>query len=172
MENKIIIFGIAPGVYEEILSVALVPRRLGMKIHYMAVGMDAIGKVPWNLKYVVSNHVEDLPAIVEKMKGQASKYQIVCPYKTELVDIVFDPPYEGPSGSSAIVGALAALRLGYEKIILCGIHLTGNAFEGNSYEAFRPGWTYHKDKFVGKVKSTGGWTQELLGAPTREWLEY
>lgn len=169
-KSNLIVFGIAPGVYNEIMEVPLILGHRPMD--YMAIGMDALNKVPWPVQYIVTNHVEDLPTILSNRKMQGEhKAKIISPYAATGVDIVLDPPYEGPSGSSAIVGTLAAIYMGYTKIILCGIHLTGNAFEGNPYEAFRPGWIHHQKTVQGKVRSMGGWTRELLDAPTKKWME-
>lgn len=138
----------------------------------MAVGMDAIPKLrdcAGRIKYVVTNHAEDIPEIISRVNAiNVSDYRIVSPLPGPGIDIV--EPYRPPSGSSAITGALAALRMGYERIILCGCPLAGNAPEGNPYEAFRPGWESKKDELAGKVKSMSGWTRELLGYPTKEWL--
>jgi hypothetical protein len=165
--NPMVIFGIGPDVLNEIASI------YDDDYHFMAVGMDAVGILFRPINYVVTNHPEDIPNIYTRRRrvhGNTS-FAIISPVKSFGVDLVLDPPYEGPSGSSSIVGTLAALAMGYKKIVLCGVPLTGLAFEGNSYEAFRPGWEYHLNKFLGKVKSTSGWTQELLGAPTEEWLK-
>lgn len=166
--KRIVLFGIGPGVQSELYSLPLASGGYD----YMAVGMDAVNIVPWPLKYIVTNHLEDIPEIHRRRASvrRDTDYKIVSYTQAPGVDIYLECPYEGPSGSSSIVGTLVALQLGYEKIILCGIPLTGNAFEGNPYEAFRPGWEYHKDKFVDKVRSMSGWTAELLGVPTIEWV--
>ena len=78
--------------------------------------------------------------------------------------------YDLPSGSSAITGTIAALRLGYKKVLLCGCPLEGKAPEGNPYEAFQPGWVAKKDIFEGRVKSVSGWTKKFLGGQN-DWLQ-
>jgi hypothetical protein len=86
----------------------------------MAVGMDAVNIVPWPIQYVITNHHEDIEQIRNSMiaKGHPD-YKLISYAPAPGVDIVLEPRYSGPSGSSAIVG----------------------------------------------------WTRELLGGPTREWLE-
>jgi hypothetical protein len=85
------------------------------------------------------------------------------------------PPKFGPkdprnhhhySGSSALLGVKIALRLGYRKIILAGVPLN----EGH-YAHFQIGWTWIADLLkCCPVRSMSGFTRELLGAPTEEWL--
>ena len=170
MKRPIIIFGSAPDTYQEIAfwNVSLV------KFDYMAVGMDAVELVPWHLKYVVTNHHEDIIQIRSRrylMRANID-YKLIS-YKDGVgVDIVLKPEYEGPSGSSSIVGCLAAIMLGYEKIILCGCPLSGNAPEGNPYSNFRLGWIFHYGKLKDKVRSCSGWTKDTFGFPTAEWLGF
>jgi hypothetical protein len=167
--KTIMIIGIAPDCKKEIKELYSIESKLDI----MLVGMDAVGTINFPVQYIVTNHQEDIPVIISKISSDTKNYsqtKIITPYKFTGSDIVLTPEYEGPSGSSSIVGALAAIQLGYDKIILCGCPLIGKAFEGNAYEAFHNGWIYHKDKVFGKVKSMSGWTRELLGAPTKEWM--
>jgi hypothetical protein len=168
-DKPIIVFGIGPDVLSEIASVPF--SEVGYD--YMAVGMDAVPFATWPIQYVVTNHFEDIPQIHHRRRlmGGNLDFKLVSYKKHPNVDFSLEPLYEGPSGSSAIVGVLAALQMGYEKVILCGCPLTGKAFEGNPYEAFRAGWEYHKEKLLGKVVSMSGWTKTLLGAPTEDWLK-
>ena len=88
------------------------------------------------------------------------------------MDIVY--PHQAPSGSSSLLGTKAALfKLGYDKVVLIGCPMdTGNILNKNqSYSIFRKGWLHFKDSLKGKVKSMSGWTKELLGEPTKEWVE-
>jgi hypothetical protein len=173
MKNKLIIIGSAPCATEDFYSCL---DRIGnirlfnRDFDAMAIGLDAVDRVTWPLKYVATNHVEDIPAIRqrrEKFQGNIN-YQLVSYKPHPGVDIV--QPLGPVSGSSAILGALSGITLGYKKIILCGCPLTGNAPEGNPYEAFRPGWVAQYESVKDKVRSMSGWTRELLGAPTADWL--
>lgn len=165
--NAMIVFGIAEGVKNEVASLP------SYAYDYMAVGMDALEVLPVTLKYVVTNHPEDMMFIKQYRQRKYKKggFKILSSEDTVKADIILSPPYEGPPGSSSITGVLMALKFGYKKIILCGCPLSGiSPSVGCRYESFRDGWTYHLDKFLGKVKSTSGWTQFVLGAPTQEWF--
>jgi hypothetical protein len=81
----------------------------------------------------------------------------------------------GSSGWYAIEVALK--ELGYDRLILCGIPMTGETTIQKAgieerirndepfIETLRPRWSLHMDKLQGKVKSMSGWTRELLGGP-------
>ena len=70
------------------------------------------------------------------------------------------------SGSSAMLGLKVGLRLGYRKIILAGVPIN----EGH-YAAFQVGWRLNADLLRRcPVRSMSGFTRELLGEYTEEWL--
>jgi hypothetical protein len=88
-------------------------------------------------------------------------------------------------GSSGLFTALIALELGYDRLVLAGIPIEGkrrlNYADGGpeiiepepsdaGFAIYRNGWLTNLDVIRGKVRSMSGWTQELLGAPTAEWL--
>lgn len=154
-----------------------------------AIGLDC----PYEdeIKYFVTYHVEDIQKYKEKrkLKGLNLDYQVIshtndfkkyCKERNKKikwtegvnVDVVY--PYEPPSGSSSLLGTRAALiKLGYKKVVLAGCPLgIGNILnETKSYNVFKKGWTKLKPGLVDKVKSMSGWTKELLGEPTKEWIE-
>lgn len=161
MANRILIVGTAPCVKDDMSMVEYLESY-----DLLAVGLDAAKQIDRKVKYVATNHLEDLPGIelARRAHGQErASYKVISNFTSEGVDIVV--PYKPPSGSSAITGAYGALCLGYERAILCGCPLTGNAPEGNPYEAFRAGWEANKSDMIRKVYSMSGWTKELLGEP-------
>mgnify|MGYP001190250737 CR=1 FL=1 len=145
------------------------------KYDFMAIGLDAVHLYPWDIKYVATYHPEDIPLIKERRKPIGNTdYILICHVdffegkKVEGVDVV--TPFEAPSGSSSLLGATTAIRMGYEKIILCGCPLDGSNGKNQSYEDFRKGWERKEKELMGKVKSMSGWTKKFLGEPTTEWL--
>jgi len=148
-----------------------------------AIGLDCPYKE--EIKYFVTYHIEDIEAYKRKKTGD---YKIIShtndfiKYSRErrkkpkwantTVDIVY--PHENPSGSSSLLGVKAATKkLGYEKVVLIGCPMdTGNLLnKKKSYSVFQKGWLYFKSDLIGKVKSMSGWTRELLGEPTKEWIK-
>jgi hypothetical protein len=171
-ENRprvMVIVGSAACAGEDLIRLAILHGVFPFPYDLAAVGIDALDMSGGEINYIVTNHQEDIPKIRKKMgELRNSKYKIISYYPGPEVDI--SESHSLPSGSSALTGALAAITLGYDHIVLCGCPLTGNAPEGNPYEAFRPGWEAKKDVLQGKVKSMSGWTRDLLGMPTKEWL--
>ena len=81
------------------------------------------------------------------------------------------------SGSSGLFAVEIAIRLGYERLILCGIPLEGATTLQESgeesrvrggkpfVENFRAAWLRHFETLEPVVRSMSGWTKELLGGP-------
>lgn len=176
INNTLIIIGSAPCAQEDVtaaLSLRDASQAAWQSFDFMAIGLDAVGLFSLPLKYVATNHPEDIPDIRKRreMINANLDYQIISYREHKGVDIV---QHVGSiSGSSALLGALAGITLGYKKIILCGCPLTGPAVtpKCNPYEIFRPGWEAEKEKVMGKVKSMSGWTKDFLGEPTEERLK-
>jgi hypothetical protein len=92
------------------------------------------------------------------------------------VDLVWD--IGNPGGTSGLFATQIALKLGYEKIILCGIPINNSRrfydspnhhfkYEGISQQ--EP-WQIASRKFDDRVRSMSGKTAELLGTPDKQWL--
>lgn len=160
MAERLLILGSAPCLDED-LSKIPAPGTWDV----MAIGLDAVDRCALPLAYIATNHPEDIEPIRRRRAafGGNQDYRLISYRPGPGVDIV--QPLGPVSGSSAILGAIAGLTLGYEKIVLCGCPLTGNAPEGNPYEAFRPGWEVEADRVRGRVTSMSGWTREFLGGP-------
>lgn len=138
---------------------------------FMAIGLDAVDKYGWPIKYVATYHPEDIPQILARREARIGRvdFTIICHVQCDHVDIVIKD-YWTPSGSSALLGVQAALRMGYKRIILCGCPLIGKNDKGSKYESFRTGWEARKKELAACVRSMSGWTRDFLGAPTEEWL--
>ena len=137
----------------------------------MAIGIDALKNCEQPVKYVATYHPEDIPLIKKEMLAKGFHgYKIIHQDKIADVDIVelFVPP----SGSSALLGTLAAIKLGYTKIILTGCPLIGQdrTKAKFDYATFREGWKNKEVVVKSNVRSMSGWTAEFLGMPTTEWL--
>jgi len=165
MTNRLIITGAAPDV---LVDIAAVPRVCEYDL--MAIGPDAADKYGWPIKYVATYHPEDLPEIRRRRerRGGNTDYRVVSHKPGEGIDIV--GPHHKPSGSSALLGALTAIRLGYDRIVLAGCPMTGKNAKGRNYGDYRRGWETSLEELGGRVRSMSGWTAELLGRPTDEWI--
>lgn len=144
---------------------------------FMAIGLDAVDKYLWPVKYFATYHPSEIKAAMERRAGFGGNtdYFIIShqqhPDKAtgrDLVGLII--PCEPPSGSSALLGVLAGIKIGYKKIIVCGCPLTGTNDKGYDYAKFRAGWTAKFNEIKGYTRSMSGWTRELLGYPDKEWI--
>lgn len=83
---------------------------------------------------------------------------------------------ESWGGSSGLLCVAVAFELGVQRIVVAGVPLrkwsehydkAGPWWEARQYW---PAWEKHADAMQDRVRSCSGWTQQLLGSPTREWL--
>jgi len=135
----------------------------------MAIGLDAIDKCEFPINYIASYHDEDFKKIKEKLKTKGfHNYKLIHHKLKDGVDIVEE--HLAPSGSSALLGAVAAIRLGYTKIVLCGCPLIGIASTKYDYALFQKGWVHREKEVKPYVKSMSGFIKEKFGEPTIEWI--
>jgi hypothetical protein len=94
------------------------------------------------------------------------------------VDFVTDYRWPGmsQSGTSSLFAVKAEIELGASHIVLCGCPL---AEEGGFFDRpgqwgktkdYRKGWEEALPHIKTKVRSMSGWTADLIGRPTPEWL--
>ncbi len=164
--KNLLITGSHPDV---LIDIAAVPRVCTYDL--LAVGLDAVDKYPWPIKYVATYHPAEIPKIRERRERLIGlvDFAIISHEQRDHVEIYIADWWK-PSGSSALLGVQAALGLGYQKIILCGCPLTGKNLSGGGYETFRQGWEAHAGDLKDSVRSMSGWTADFLGHPTDEWL--
>lgn len=90
----------------------------------------------------------------------------------ELVDAVF-PEWNGGSSGLFAIGVTLD-KLGVDAV-LCGVPMdeTPHILDGKPWlhaGNFRKMWERRHDRMRNHVRSMSGWTRQLLGPPTREWL--
>lgn len=178
-QNKIlIIVGSAPCAQEDIASLPYTLRLAPCACSFMLIGLDSVEKYLDHAVYFATYHTSDIGPAFDRRKaaGGNTDYMIIAHQPhidnatgQDLVDLII--PFEPPTGSSALLGVLAGVKLGYEKIILCGCPLTGTNDKEYDYANFRAGWTAKLAVIKDKARSMSGWTMELLGVPTKEWLD-
>ena len=184
MNRFAIILGIAPCL-ESALHVFWTSFS-GILFDYMAIGVDCSDRVLFDIQHAASYHPEEFNLFHSRrarMKGNLNykthSHQNGVDIKTKekiLVDYIWPLIEKSPySGSSAFLGAQAAVGMGYEKIILCGCPMEGSNLQkpkSNVYNVFQKGWMKYAPKILGdKVKSVSGWTKQFLGEPTQKWLK-
>lgn len=92
--------------------------------------------------------------------------------------IAFPVKYvESNGGSSGMLAVDVALTgLSVDRAVLCGVPLQKTARYDDATpwtegEVYRAAWLEKLEFIKGRVRSMSGWTRDLLGEPTREWLD-
>ena len=183
MDKILVIVGSAPEARSDIKSL---PEQ--QAFDYMAIGLDAADKWLGRYLYVVTQEPRDLGEFRKRREGVKGNLN----YKTysqepflHQVDVVL-PEFTAPSaidlvppanysnelrtiqyysGSSALLGVKVGFRLGYRKMILCGVPLVDQKYIG-----YRRGWLFVMDLIKDNVRSMSGWTRQVFGEPTEEWI--
>lgn len=164
----LVVCGSAPCLKEDLETLGELYRG---KVDFMAVGLDvAMRPVAW--KYIATGHFEDIQfihqyAALHNLKG----YKLIHHNKQLGVDII-EPLENWVGGSSALLGVVAALKLGYNKIVLCGCPMAGPnpGHPGADYSMFQDRWVKEAVGISPHVRSMSGFTKDLLGSPEGEWL--
>lgn len=86
-----------------------------------------------------------------------------------------DHHLENWGGSSGLFCVTVALEVGADRIVVCGMPMESQPhFHGinpwEEWSSFRQAWEDHHEEMDGRVRSMSGWTRQLLGAPSPEWL--
>ena len=166
MNRVLIIYGAAPCVDEDYTAAI----KLAGVADVVGVGLDT-SEVRLPFDWIVTLHPVEAQEIKERRAAAGLGEIIIVAHEKQNWEVDVLEPYTPPTGSSALLGVNYGIRLGYRKIILCGCPLTGKNAGGYEYARLRDGWTFKKDEIMGMVKSMSGWTKDLIGEPTKEWLD-
>jgi hypothetical protein len=83
---------------------------------------------------------------------------------------------ENWGGSSGLLCVAVAYELGVGRIVLAGVPMlkTARHYDDDRHwleaRQYWPAWERWAPRMQGRVRSLSGWTADLLGRPTREWL--
>lgn len=86
-------------------------------------------------------------------------------------------PIESWGGSSGLLCVAVAFQLGCTHIVLAGVPMvkTNRHYDDErpwlEARQYWPSWERRRAQMQGRVKSLSGWTRDLLGGPTEEWLD-
>lgn len=112
------------------------------------------------------------PVILGHTERRAGRHYPALTGTTE-----FKFPGQTQSGSSGLFALKVALvDLGFDKAILCGVPMepAGKHFfdarEWRGAHAHKQGWKEALPEIASRARSMSGWTAELLGQPTEDWL--
>lgn len=147
-------------------------RRLG-DFPATVIAVNAVGiHYPGRIDHWVTLHPANFPVWESKREGNwdYTRWSESPPCDEEL---------DSWGGSSGIYGARVALHLGFDRVVLCGVPLDERPHFHDSDRWSKGPWLVAKEHRreldaikdrLGNVRSMSGYTAEVLGTPTEEWL--
>lgn len=139
------------------------------------VGVNILGiHWPGRFEAWVSLHGDRLPLWAERRRRRAlpPHHRLIGPE---------DAPHRFPgqenTGSSSLFAVKVALDvLGFDRVVVCGAPLVPEAAHFDdpapwkAARLYREGWREALPHIADRVRSCSGWTAELLGTPTPDWI--
>lgn len=167
------VLGGAGGVWEEL---ATLREMMGASPDIIVATNDAGTVYPGRLDGWATLHHEKL-AKWQALRGRRDYRAFTIKGHWDLDETVEIVP-ERWKGSSGLYAAQIALdAFGAGQVVLCGVPLwptNGHFFSPTKVwpeaELYRRGFKAALPVIRGSVRSMSGWTRELLGGPTPEWL--
>ncbi len=156
----------------DVLADYAAARKLSHQHDVLAVN-DMIAEFPFRIKHAASVHPNRLPGWLNQ-RGYRKYNTPTSVWSNIRGNGVSNIVSDDWRGSSGLYAVRVALEMGYSKIILCGVPMQA---EAGHYLRKKP-WL-QCEWFVDRwprycprdnVRSMSGYTRELLGAPSREWL--
>lgn len=138
------------------------------------IGNDQIAHFPYSAEHAGTLHPDKLP----DWMGERRSRGFIMPdrwWSHRPFNNVTDWTRDW-SGSTGLFLVKVARELGHTHIVLCGVPMTVDANHflrkepWNAAHGFRRGWTSRLMELKRYVRSYGGWTHSMFGAPTDEWL--
>lgn len=138
-------------------------------------GNDMIEMMPDDITHAVSLHPEKFTMWLprRKAKGFNEPERIWAHRNYHSVVTHWTRDW---AGSTGLFCAKVAREMGFVHILLCGVPMTVEADHFVRKQpwvnalGFQRGWAAHVIEIKPYLRSYGGWTKELLGEPTEQWL--
>ena len=168
MKDRLVVMGSAPCLEQDLSALLMLNDAMADPDYYdfCAVGLDCADRFLGRIEHAVSYHPKEFPQFRErraKAGGNLDYLQHSHGAVSGLEIRVW--PYFSPSGSSTMLGVEVGLGLGYAKIVVCGAPL-----DEKGYRRFQEGWKVRLEKIKDRTRAMSGFPRELLGEPTKEWL--
>lgn len=168
-----VVLGGAGGVWEEL---AALNTMTGGAPDIVVACNDAGAVYPGRLDGWATLHAEKLTAWREQRPARDHRAFTINGYWNHASDVeIVRERWKGSSGLYAVQIALEVF--GASQVVLCGVPLwpaNGHFFspsrEWPEAELYRRGFQAALPVIRDPVRSMSGWTRELLGGPTPEWL--
>jgi hypothetical protein len=166
-----LILGCAENVWED----AIAALELFTPDAYFAV-KDMMQKWPLRVDYGITLHPERTDGYLQNRlaNGLAAEFPVWA--HRHYSSMRKHDSTNDWAGSSGLFAVRVALKEGFDKIVLAGVPMDGKFGHITRKEkwtndvSFRSGWRQRQSEIAPFVRSMSGWTKEILGVPTPEWL--
>lgn len=145
------------------------------KTYSIFAGNDMIERFPHDIDHAITLHPEKLsiwlPRRLANGFNAAPKVWAHRNYESAVTHWTRDW-----SGSTGLMCVKVARENGFTHIVTCGVHMLSESGhfvrkqEWTAANGFRRGWLAHTSQLRPYLRSMGGWTQEIFGAPTEQWI--
>ena len=173
--KRAIVLGGASGVWQELESLGNIKDTSSI----FAIN-DSISAYSGKIDYAITLHPEKMPKwkqarenngydMAFKSVGYGRKGFSIPKETDYYLDYWYQDGVKCSSGSSGLFAVKAALELGFDEVILCGVPMDGgiNIHRGKEwadFKGYRDAWLEQLPRLKGRVFSQSGWTKELLGS--------
>lgn len=163
--KRLVVMGSAPCLEQDMIGL-LAGSLLVPMFDFCAVGLDCADRFLGRIEHAVSYHPKEFRAFRERRAQAGGNLDYLQHSHAAVAGLEIRLwPFASPSGSSAMLGVEMGLGLGYDRIVVCGCPL-----DTGGYRRFQEGWKVRLETIKDKTRAMSGFTRELLGAPTKEWL--
>jgi len=169
--NVIAVVGSAP------CAMADVRALLGMRADVSVCVLNRSIKLPLSFEYFLTGHPDTFKADVAAQRASGRVFQAIGADRCDGYDDHFRPHSKQAWGGSAANAICYFTSRGF-RVVLCGCPLDKSGyfddksptiFDNDLWDWFLRGHPHRTGHNV-NVRSMSGNTQELFGAPTKEWL--
>ena len=182
MRPVVVVVGTAPGWRDDLQAAARLLRRQA-RVEWDTCVVNYAGIMHLDpVEHWVSIHGQEFGWWIPERQTRGGNLDFraysSCPTIPEGVEWVRTNATER-NGTSALLAVILMRRLGYRRVILAGVHLMGIKTDHEGRDDDRPlGFEHHQlawERWAKEIKpdvrSIAGYTAELLGEPTVEWVQ-
>jgi len=184
MSTVAVVIGGHPQAWEELAAIEAMAESAGAELHLCP--LNACGLfVPRIDHWFIAQFMAAKPFVTARefiVPGGGNNFRVHTPGSEAYPKMVEGHTY-WPVDTQGTVAMFATrvltMGMNYEKVVLTGVHISEKCgyFYGSPEmrfgykESCSEIWEKNLDLLRRRVRSMGGWTEELLGRPERDWLK-
>ncbi len=166
-----LVLGCAENVYEDAVKVL---EMCGPDAIFAV--KDMMVRWPCRIDYGVTLHPDRTDGYLKERARRGRSTDFTVWAHRQYSSVTKHKTISDWAGSSGLFAVRIAKSEGFSAIVLAGVpmdqeygHITRNK-KWTAAKIFLNGWNKHLDELRPMVRSMSGWTKEVFGVPTPEWL--